>query len=96
MRSVAASETDKAVPEDVHAEFEVLLVTEPETLVPHRMSQRERLRVRLATPDGHVVETETRSEDSYRFSQGEPRPEPPRDTPRGEPGEEPGGAPTDL
>ncbi|MFL5274589.1 MAG: hypothetical protein ACJ79E_21245 [Anaeromyxobacteraceae bacterium] len=100
LRRVAASETNKAVPEDVHAEFEVLLVTEPGTLVPHRMSQRERLRVRLATPDGHVLETETRSEDTYGFSQGEPPPtsvprrDEPRD-PRREP-EEPGRAPTDV
>jgi hypothetical protein len=71
LRQITASE-DKAVPEDVHAELETLLVTEPETLIPHSMTQREHLRVRFTLPDGHVRETEERSEDTYIFSEHPP------------------------
>jgi hypothetical protein len=74
VRRYASTDAEKAVPEDVHADLEILLVTEPDTLVPHRMTQREHLRLRLALPDGRVVETERRSDDTYLFSDREPRP----------------------
>jgi hypothetical protein len=41
------------------------------------MSQRESLRLRLVLPDGRLIETETRSEDTTLFSEREialPRP----------------------
>jgi hypothetical protein len=74
IRRITSSGPDKAVPEDVHADVEVVLVAEPDTLVPHQMTQRERLRLRLALPGGRVVETEDRSEDTYLFSDREPPP----------------------
>ncbi|WP_176063062.1 hypothetical protein [Anaeromyxobacter diazotrophicus] len=78
LRRITTSEAAKATPEDVHADIELLLVTEPETLIPHRMTQRERLRLRLRLAEGRVVETEDRSEDTYLFSDRElsaPEPE---------------------
>jgi hypothetical protein len=68
---LSAAKPDQPVPEDVHADLELLLVTDPETLVPHRMSEREHLRLRLRLPDGHVRETEDRSEDTYLFGERE-------------------------
>ena len=81
IRRAAASKPGEPIPEDVHAELEVLLVAEPETLVPHRMSQREHRRLRLALPNGRVVETEGHSEDTYIFSERELRPPEPESTP---------------
>lgn len=79
LQRITISEAEKATPEDVHADIELLLVTEPETLIPHRMTQRERLRLRLRLAEGRVVETEDRSEDTYLFSDREPvAPEPER------------------
>ena len=72
IQRIISSEPDKAAAEDVHAEVEMLLVTEPDTLVPHRMSQREHLRIRLRLPDGRVRETDDRSEDTYFFSDRDP------------------------
>jgi len=80
-RAMTSSEPGEPVPEDVHAELEVLLVTEPETLVPHRMTQREHRRLRLALPNGRVVETEGHSDDTYIFSEGERRAPEPESTP---------------
>jgi hypothetical protein len=68
LRRTTASKPDEPVPEDVHAYLETVLVTEPDTLIPHRMSQREHRRLRLAFPDGRVMETEGRSEDTYVFA----------------------------
>jgi hypothetical protein len=85
VRRLIATAPDKPVPEDVHAEIEVLLVTDPETLVPHRLLQREALRVRLSLPDGRVRETEERSSDTVLFSEREqlhPRPESAPGSPR--------------
>ena len=71
LRRATSSKANEPVPEDVHAELEMVLVTEPDTLIPHRMSQREHRRLRLALPGGRVVETEGRSEDTYVFSDRE-------------------------
>lgn len=80
LRRGTSSKPDEPVPEDVHADLEAVLVTEPDTLIPHRMSQREHRRLRLALPGGRVVETEGRSEDTYVFAEREqqaPEPESP-------------------
>lgn len=82
LRRATTGGADQPVAEDVHGEVDVLLVTEPETLVPHRMTQRERLRIRLRLPDGRVLETEDRSEDTDLFSDREPAPPPSEATPR--------------
>lgn len=54
--------------EDFHARFETTLVTDPSTLIPHRMSTHQELRMRLRLPDGRVREVEERSEEEYRFA----------------------------
>jgi hypothetical protein len=78
---------DDPVPEDVHSEVEVQLVTEPDTLVPHRMTQLQRLRVRLRFPDGRVQEADERSEDVSIFTDRAPTESPPaRDRKPAEPG----------
>lgn len=82
LRRATAGGPDQPVPEDVHGEVDVLLVTEPETLVPHRMTQRERLRIRLRLPDGRMLETEDRSEDTDLFSDREPAAPPSEASPR--------------
>ena len=71
-KTTSSTKADEPVPEDVRAELEMLLVTEPDTLIPHRISQRESLRVRSRLPDGRVLEMEERSEDAYLFSDREP------------------------
>lgn len=53
---------------DYHAHFEATLVTEPETLVPHRLVDREALRVRVRLGNGTVREIEQRSQDEYVFT----------------------------
>jgi hypothetical protein len=68
MRRELGQARDEPMPEDVHADLEVLVVSEPDTLVPHRMVQRELRRVRVVLPDGRVAESEARSEDTYIFS----------------------------
>lgn len=72
LRRIISSKPDQSAAEDVHADVEMLLVSEADTLVPHRMSYREHLRVRLRQPDGRVQETEERSEDAYIFSERPP------------------------
>ncbi len=54
--------------EDASARSEATLVTEPDTLVPHRLTIRQELRLRLRAPDGAARTVEERSEDRYRFS----------------------------
>jgi hypothetical protein len=68
---------DDPVPEDVHSEVEVQLVTEPDTLVPHRLTQLQRLRVRLRFPDGRVQEADERAEDVSIFTDRAPTEAPP-------------------
>lgn len=57
---------------DYHARFEATLVTEPETLVPHRLVDREALRVRFRLGDGTVREVEQRTQDEYLFTRVDP------------------------
>ncbi len=67
IRSLAPVTTDEPVTEAFHGGFSITLVTEPDTLVPHRMVSRERLRLRVALPDGQVREVEETAEDEYVF-----------------------------
>ncbi len=53
--------------QDVSARSETTLVSEPDTLVPHRMTVRQELRIRVRAPDGDTREVEERAEDQYRF-----------------------------
>ncbi len=82
LQRTASPKPGEPVPEDVHADLEMLLVTEPDTLVPHRISQREHLRVRLRLPDGRVLETEEHSEDAYMFTDREPATAEPEKAPK--------------
>ena len=72
IRRAVSSKPEDPVPEDVHADAETLLVVEPDTLLPHRFTQRESLRVRMKFPDGRVQEADERSEDVYLFSDRPP------------------------
>jgi hypothetical protein len=61
---------DSEVPllEDVSASRAATLVTEPGTLVPHRLSRREEMTLRLRLPGGELREVEERTRDEYRFA----------------------------
>jgi hypothetical protein len=54
--------------EGLQASAEARLVTEPDTLVPHRLTVREELRLAVRQPGGDVEEVVDRSEDRYRFA----------------------------
>jgi hypothetical protein len=54
--------------EGLQATAEARLVTEPDTLVPHRLTVREELRLAVRHPGGDVEEVVDRSEDRYRFA----------------------------
>jgi hypothetical protein len=83
VRRLNPSKPNEAVPEDVHAELEALLITEPGTLVPHQLTQRERLRIRMRLPDGHVQEVEERSEEVSVFGERQPGAPEQENTPQG-------------
>jgi len=71
IRAAMASGTgDSEVPllEDVSASRAAALVAEPGTLVPHRLSVREDLTLRLRMPGGEVRELEERTRDEYLFA----------------------------
>jgi hypothetical protein len=68
LRAVMPPGSSEPVPEDVRAWLSVTLVAEPDTLVPHRLVSRERLRTRLRLPDGRVREVEDHAEDEYVFT----------------------------
>jgi len=53
---------------DVAASSESILVTDPRTLVPKRLTVRQELRIRLRMGDGTEREVEERSLDEYRFT----------------------------
>lgn len=65
VREVTA--TSERRTEFFRAEFDIRLITDPETLVPHRMVSRERLRLRVVLPDGQVREIEEMADDEYVF-----------------------------
>ncbi len=53
---------------DVAASSESDLVTDPQTLIPKRITVRQELRIRLRMSDGTEQEVEERSLDEYRFT----------------------------
>lgn len=68
LREALAGTPGEPIPEDFHGHFAVTVVTEPDTLVPHHILDREFLRVRLRLADGRVREVEEHSEDEYVFA----------------------------
>ncbi len=52
---------------DVAASSESILVTDPRTLIPKRITVRQELRIRLKLSDGTEREVEERSQDEYHF-----------------------------
>lgn len=67
---MASGVGDSEVPllQDFSASRTATLVAEPETLVPHRLSLREEMTLRLRMPGGELREVEERSRDEYRFA----------------------------
>jgi hypothetical protein len=61
---------DSEVPvlQDFSASRSATLVAEPDTLVPHRLSVREEMALRLRLPGGDLREVEERTRDEYRFA----------------------------
>jgi hypothetical protein len=53
---------------DVAASSESILVTDPQSLIPRRLTVRQELRIRLRMADGTEKEVEERSLDEYRFA----------------------------
>jgi hypothetical protein len=68
LRDALTRSPDDPYVEDFHGRFEATVVTEPETLIPHRIRLSERLRLRLRFGDGRVEELDERSDDDYRFT----------------------------
>lgn len=65
---VIAATPGRPVVREFHDDLDVTLVTEPATLIPHRIVDRESLRIRMRMEDGHEREAEERSEDEYVFA----------------------------
>jgi hypothetical protein len=68
LRSGAQRKSEDAYIEDVSGSFEATLVTEPETLVPHRLTVREELRLKVRLRSGEVRQIDERSDDEYTFT----------------------------
>ncbi len=68
--AMASGVGDSEVPllQDVSASRAATLVAEPGTLVPHRLSVREELTLRLRMPGGDLREVEERTRDEYGFA----------------------------
>ncbi len=65
---VIAATPGRPVVREFEDDLDVTVVTEPATLVPHRIVDREWLRIRMRMEDGHEREAEERSEDEYVFA----------------------------
>jgi hypothetical protein len=67
-RVLAVTATGDRRTEYFRGTFEVTLITEPDTLVPHRIVSRERLRLRVVLAGGQVREIEETADDEYLFA----------------------------